>query len=91
MLGDYSKRPKKDHKNKKLQKTPNKVSFTVYSYNYKFIVLSNVKFFYIQTKNKVSSEENNNKNVSSADGKENNDSDINIEQHKYPNEMVIKY
>jgi len=47
MLGDYSKRPKKDHKNKKLQKTPNNVSFIVYSYNYKFIVLSNVKLFYI--------------------------------------------
>jgi hypothetical protein len=47
MLGDYSKRPKKDHKNKKLQKMSNKVSFIVYSYNYKFIVLSNVKLFYI--------------------------------------------
>ena len=89
MLGDYSKRPKKDHKNKKLQKTSNRVSFIIYSYNYKFIVLSNVKLFYIQTKNKVSSEESNDKDVSSADDKENNESDIDIEQREYPSEMVI--
>ena len=50
-----------------------------------------LKTFYIQTKNKVSSEESNDKDVSSADDKENNDSDIDIEQHEYPSEMVIKY